>query len=84
LYNDKLLVPCLFNSGSGIGKRGFTGIEIKNGRISLVYWFDKNLSSRYLDYNGIKTKNLNGTDYYKAVLKSEPLSYVFTRINLLT
>jgi len=83
IYNDKLLIPCLFNSGSGIGKRGITGIEIRNGRIALAYWFDSKRSSRYLNYESVKCKKLNGTDYYKAILKSEPLSYVFTRIKLL-
>lgn len=83
LYDEKILVPCLFNSGSVIGKRGSTAIEIKNGKISLVYWFDVKRSQRYLDYKGVKIKQLRGTDYFKATLKEQSLDYVFTRINLL-
>lgn len=84
LYNDNLLVPCLFNSGSVIGKHGITGIEIKKGKIYLVYWFDRNLSSRYLEYRGVKSKQFDGTDFYKALLNTESLDYVFSRINLLS
>ena len=83
IYNDKLLVPCLFNSGCGIGRSGFTGIEIRNGKIALVYWFDKNLSKSYLEKDKVKVKQLIGSDYYKAILKSEPIDYVFNRIKLL-
>lgn len=83
LYDEKILVPCLFNSGSVIGKRGSTAIEIKNGKISLVYWFNVKRSQRYLNYKGVKVKQLDGTDYYKATLKEQNLDYVFTRINLL-
>jgi len=83
LYDEKILVPCLFNSGSVIGKRGSTAIEIKDGKISLVYWFDVKRSQRYLDYKGVKVKQLKETDYFKATLKEQSLDYIFTRINLL-
>lgn len=48
LYTSPLMVPCLFNSGCCIGKRGLTGIEIAGGRIALVHWFDRTRSERYL------------------------------------
>jgi len=83
IYNDNLLVPCLFNSGSVIGKRGATGLEIKNGKISLIYWFDSKRSNRYLNYDGIKSKQLNESDYYKAIIKKDSLENIFLRINLL-
>jgi len=83
LYNSQLLVPCLFNSGAVTGKRGITGIEIKNGKISLVYWFDRKKSNRYLNYKSVKAKRLSNTDYYKAILKRDNLDYIFSRINLL-
>ncbi len=83
IYDKRILVPCLFNSGSAIGKRGFNGIEINRGKISLIYWFDKNKSERYLDYKGVKLKNIDGTDYYRAKLNQESLDYLFTRIKLL-
>ena len=84
IYSDKLLVPCLFNSGSVIGKRGSTCIEIKRGKIYLIYWFDINRSKRYLDYEDVKTKQLNDTSYYRSVLKKDTLNNVFQRIKLLS
>jgi UDP-2,3-diacylglucosamine pyrophosphatase LpxH len=83
LYNEQILIPCLFNSGSVIGKRGMTGIEISKGKIALVYWFDKNRSKRYIDYDGVKSKQFQNTPYFKAVLKREYLKNIFTRIELL-
>ncbi len=83
IFNNEPLVPCLFNSGSVIGKRGITGIEITNGKISLVYWFDIKRSQRYIKYKGVKTENLANTDYYKAILKSDSLDYIFNKIKLL-
>ncbi|MFP4528403.1 MAG: metallophosphoesterase [Candidatus Kapaibacterium sp.] len=83
VYHDGLLVPSLFNTGAAIGKRGLTGIEIAGGKISLVYWFDRHRSERYINYKGIDTYQLPGTDYFKAILKSENLDYIFARINLM-
>ncbi len=84
IYNDKILVPCLFNSGSVIGKRGSTCIEIKNGNIYLIYWFDSTRSSRYFDYDGVKVKQLNSTPFHRAVLKKDSLNNIFQRIKLLS
>ena len=85
IYGDEVVVPCLFNSGAVIGKRGITGIEIKNGKIRLVYWFDKNKSQRYMeDFRQIETMQLGTTDYYRAILKKANLDFLFTRINLLS
>lgn len=38
LYSRGVVVPCLFNSGSVIGKYGITGIEIAEDSVSLVHW----------------------------------------------
>jgi len=84
IYNDEVLVPCLFNSGSVTGKRGITAIEIKNGRIKLIYWFDRNRSQRYLeDYRHVETRHIPDSNYYKAILRKSKLDYIFTRIKLL-
>jgi predicted phosphodiesterase len=48
LYNSRFLVPCLFNSGCAVGKRGFTALEIRGEEIGLVHWFDRRRSDRYL------------------------------------
>ena len=77
LYESPLLVPCLFNSGCCIGKRGLTGLEIDPGGIALVHWFDQNRS-------GHTGQALAGTPYRREVLEREPLDYLFTRVRLLS
>ncbi|MGB9702602.1 MAG: metallophosphoesterase [Candidatus Kapaibacteriota bacterium] len=85
VYNDEILVPCLFNSGAVTGKRGITALEIKNGKIKLVYWFDLNRSQRYLeDYRNVQTRHIPNTNFYKAILRKTRLDYIFTRIKVLT
>lgn len=83
LYAANVVVPCLFNSGCVVGKRGITGIELTGTEISLVHWFDKRISSKYLSYHGSNARELPGTDYFKAVINTDYLDYVFTRIKLL-
>ncbi|HUI69528.1 MAG TPA: metallophosphoesterase [Spirochaetia bacterium] len=97
LYNEQLSVPCLFNSGCAIGKRGLTAIEIAEGEIALVHWFDRRRSDRYLGIdNGhprrrtkesatdqSQAEQLDDTAYYRTVLKRDRLEYVFSRIRLL-
>jgi len=83
LYHDGPLLPCLFNSGCGIGRHGVTAIEIVRGRVALVYWFDRRRSEKYLSAAGYEPQRLGDSDYYRVVLKEEDLDYIFTRINLL-
>lgn len=83
LYNSQLLVPCLFNSGCVIGKRGITAVEFGEDRIALVHWFDNTISKKYLSSNGDPPFSLPGTHFFKKILKRDHLSYIFTRINLL-
>lgn len=45
IYHHNLAVPCLFNSGTVIGKRGITCLEISDGKMRLIHWFDKNIYS---------------------------------------
>jgi predicted phosphodiesterase len=83
LYHEGPLLPCLFNSGSGIGRHGITAIEIAAGRITLAIWFDRRRSQKYTEAAGYKPQQLDDTDYYRAVLKEENLDYIFARIDLL-
>jgi predicted phosphodiesterase len=83
LYNEQISIPCLFNSGCGIGKRGVTALEITNGEIALVHWFDRARGERHMKENGRPAERLGATDYYRSVLKQDKLQYVFTRIRLL-
>lgn len=84
VYNSIFHIPCLFNSGTVIGKRGMTCLEIENGSIRLVHWFDKNISKKYLMQSGYDPMPLAGTDYYRMVINEEQLDYIFSRIKLLT
>jgi UDP-2,3-diacylglucosamine pyrophosphatase LpxH len=84
IYNQAVLIPCLFNSGCVIGKRGMTALEIKNGKISLVHWFDKKISKKYLNHQGYVPQAIEGSDCYRMILNKEKLNYIFTRIDLLS
>jgi predicted phosphodiesterase len=84
IYHSIFHVPCLFNSGCVIGKRGITCLEIEGQNISLVHWFDKTISDKYLDKRGYEPEQFECTDYYRMVLNQESLHYVFSRINLLS
>lgn len=83
VYNSMFHIPCLFNSGCVVGKRGITCLEIEGDRIRLVHWFDKNISEKYLIRGGYEPVNLEGTDFYRTVINEESLDYIFTRINFL-
>jgi len=83
LYHDGPLLPCLFNSGCGIGRHGVTAIEIDSRSARLVYWFDRRRSEKYIEAEGYQPEPLADTEFYRVVLKEEDLDYIFTRINLL-
>lgn len=83
LYNTNHVVPCVFNSGCTLGKRGVTCLEIKNGKLALVHWFDHNRSRKYLQYANLKAKQLDETNFFRVVIKRDNLDYIFTRIRLL-
>ena len=84
LYQTLPPLPSVFNSGCGIGQSGLTGLEIADGQISLVHWFDSRRPRKELERNGNSPEPLADTGYYRVVLKSEPLDYIFTLIRLLS
>lgn len=84
VYNSIFHIPCLFNSGTTIGKRGMTCLEIDSGQISLVHWFDESISKKYLKKTGYEASRLGDTNYFRMVINQESLDYVFTRIKLLS
>jgi UDP-2,3-diacylglucosamine pyrophosphatase LpxH len=83
LYGGEETVPCVFNSGCAIGKRGISAIEIVEGRIALVHWFDSLRCRKYLTEGGHETRQLGNSSIYKVILKDESLDYIFARLNLL-
>ena len=52
VYNTLFHIPCVFNSGCVVGKRGMTCLEIEGDKIRLVHWFDKRISRKYLKQSG--------------------------------
>ncbi|MBN2440763.1 MAG: metallophosphoesterase family protein [Spirochaetales bacterium] len=84
LYSTDVILPCLFNSGCGIGKHGITSIELSDDTIYLVHWFNRKVSHKYFEIDGYEPVNLAGTDYYRVILKSDSLDYITTRIALLS
>lgn len=83
LYNSMMVIPCLFNSGSVIRKSGFTAIEISNGDIQLVYWFNGDKNQKQITLYEDGPYHLDGTNYSKLVLKKDHLDYIFNKIKLL-
>ncbi len=83
MYNSLFHIPCLFNSGCVVGKRGITCLEIEEGVIRLVHWFDKKISKKYLIHTGYEPEPMEGTDFYRMVINEESLDYIFARIRLL-
>ena len=80
-HNADIVLPNLFNSGCVIGKRGMTGIELSDGAISLVHWFDESKRKRYL--NGTPTELLPNSSFHRRVIKTDQLEYIINRITLL-
>ncbi len=84
LYGRDLLLPCLFNSGCAVGRKGVTAIEIEGGRIALAYWFEVGKEKRYLERETGPSSVLDGTPYRRALIGDEGLDNVFTRMDLLS
>ena len=83
LYNREFLLPCLFNSGTILGRGGLTGIEITAKKIRLVHWADlqKPLSSKVAyEY---ETRRIFDGRLTRTVLKKADLNYLFTLIQFL-
>jgi len=84
LYGSDLLLPCLFNSGCAVGKKGVTAIEIEEGRIALAYWFEEGKEKRYLEREAGPALALEGTPYRRVLIGDEGLDDIFARMDLLS
>lgn len=84
LYSEDVVVPCLFNSGTSIGKRGVTCLEIEGGKLNLSHWYDQSKKTKHISSHTYPQEQLENIDYCKSIIKSDQLAYIFTKINLLT
>ena len=83
IYGDELPVPCLFNSGCALGKKGLNAIEITNEDIALVYWFTEGKCKKFVKRGSYETTEIPGTLYKRSVLNHNSLDYILARIKLL-
>jgi len=83
LYGDVLPVPCLFNAGSGIGRKGLHCIELDREGIALVYWFTQGRGMRFISRGWYDVDPLPGSPYRRSVLNHDRLDYLKARMELL-
>jgi predicted phosphodiesterase len=83
LYGDELPVPCLFNSGCTLSKKGLNAIELTNDDIALIYWFTEGKSKKFVTRGGYEFEEIPGKPYRRAVLNQNRLDYIFAKIKLL-
>jgi hypothetical protein len=83
LYGDELPVPCLFNSGCAIGKKGINAIEVDKENISLVYWFMQGKGMKFISRGWYNVEQLENTAYCRSVLNQNRLDYINAKIQLL-
>jgi hypothetical protein len=80
LYGDELPLPCLFNSGSAIGKKGINAVELDTENISLVYWFAEGKGMKFISRGWYKVEKTAGA--CRSVLNQNRLDYVKAKIDL--
>ena len=81
LYGDELPVPCLFNSGCAIGKKGLNAIELTSQDIALVYWFTEGRCRKFIKRGAYQLDELG--PHRRAVLNHDRLEYIQAKIKLL-
>jgi predicted phosphodiesterase len=80
LYGDELPLPCLFNSGSAISKKGVNAIELDAENIALVYWFADGKGMKFISRGWYKVEKVAG--YNRSVLNQDRLDYIKAKIEL--
>jgi predicted phosphodiesterase len=83
LYGDEFPVPCLFNSGNAIGKKGITAIELTNTNIALVYWYTEGSGKKFVSRGAYTIQTLEGTPRRRTVLNEDRLDFIKAKIELL-
>jgi hypothetical protein len=83
LYGDEIPVPCLFNSGSAISRRGINALELNDESIALVYWFTEGDEKKFVNRGNYRIEALRGTPYRRAELNNDRLDFIKARMELL-
>ena len=83
LYGDELPIPCLFNSGCTLSKKGLNAIELTNEDIALVYWFEEGRSKKFVKRGGYDIFKISGKPFRRAVINHNKLDYIYSKIKLL-
>ncbi len=83
LYSSETLLPCLFNSGCAIGKRGITSLEIHEDEIQLIYWYDQSKISTATAPIGYNYHEIPGSTLRRVILNRERLDYIQDKIRLM-
>ena len=81
LYGDEMPVPCLFNSGCAIGRKGLHAIELSCEDIALVYWYTEGKGRRFVSRGGYEIEKL--ANHRRATLNRDRLDYINARLQLL-
>ena len=84
-----LLVPCYFNDGCSLHPNGITCIELTEGEIRLVRFFDSSKEDTVENHqrgavSTILPADAGARHMRREILESESLEYVFSRIELLS
>jgi len=83
LYSENVVVPCLFNSGTAVGKRGATCIEFDRGELKMVHWYDSNVKKKFTPLGKKRVETLkDGTN--RVEIRSDRIAYILNKIHLLT
>ncbi len=61
-----------------------TALEIQNGTLALVHWFDSRREQKHLEHRSHRPHQLGDSPFYRVVIKQDSLDYIFSRIKLLT
>lgn len=88
LAQADLLVPCYFNDGSCLHRNGITCIELAEGEIRLVRFFDSSRPDTVEEHERGSVSTTLPADagarhIRREILEKESLEYVFSRIELL-
>jgi predicted phosphodiesterase len=93
LYGGDVPVPCLFNAGCAIGKKGINAIELDNNAISLVYWWKSGQGKKFAGRGNYALETLSVPVHpayaespatcHKVTLNTETLENIHARIALL-